>query len=45
VREVEAKYRIRDLGALLAALEMRGIELGEPFCQDDQAYDDRHVSR
>jgi adenylate cyclase class 2 len=38
VREVEVKYRVRDLGALLAALEMRGIELGEPFRQDDQAY-------
>jgi len=38
VREVEVKYRVRDLGALLAALKMRGIELGEPFCQDDQAY-------
>jgi adenylate cyclase, class 2 len=38
VREVEVKYRVRDLAALLAALEMRGIELGEPFCQDDQAY-------
>jgi adenylate cyclase, class 2 len=38
MREVEVKYRVRDLGALLAALEMRGIELGEPFRQDDQAY-------
>jgi adenylate cyclase class 2 len=38
VREVEVKFRVRDLGALLAALKMRGIELGEPFCQDDQAY-------
>jgi adenylate cyclase, class 2 len=38
VREVEVKYRVRDLGALLAALKMRGIELGVPFCQDDQAY-------
>jgi adenylate cyclase class 2 len=38
VREVEVKYRVRDLGALLAALEMRGVELGAPFCQDDQAY-------
>jgi len=34
----EVKYRVRDLGALLAALEMRGVELGVPFCQDDQAY-------
>ena len=38
VREVEVKYRVRDLTALLAALEMHGIELGEPFCQDDLAY-------
>jgi adenylate cyclase, class 2 len=38
VREVEVKYRVRDLGALLAALKSRGIELGVPFCQDDQAY-------
>jgi adenylate cyclase, class 2 len=38
VREVEVKYRVRDPGALLAALRMRGIELGVPFCQDDQAY-------
>jgi adenylate cyclase class 2 len=38
VREVEVKYRVRDLGALLAALRTRDIELGVPFCQDDQAY-------
>jgi adenylate cyclase class 2 len=38
VREVEVKYRVRDLGALLAALRTRGIELGVPCCQDDQAY-------
>ena len=38
MREVEVKYRFRDLGALDAALEMRGIELGAPFRQDDQAY-------
>ena len=38
MREVEVKYRVRDLGGLLMALKMRGIELGEPFCQDDQAY-------
>jgi adenylate cyclase class 2 len=38
VREVEVKYRVRDVGALLAALEMRGIELGPPVGQDDQAY-------
>jgi adenylate cyclase class 2 len=38
VREVEVKYRVQDLEALLKALEMRGIKLGEPFCQNDQAY-------
>jgi adenylate cyclase class 2 len=38
VREVEVKYRIRDSEALLAALKMRGIELGPPIGQDDQAY-------
>jgi adenylate cyclase, class 2 len=50
VREVEVKYRIRDLETVLAALKEAGIELGAPFCQDDQAYapvgwaygDDRH---
>jgi adenylate cyclase, class 2 len=38
VREVEVKYRVRDLDALLATLKVRGVELGMPFCQDDQAY-------
>ena len=38
MREVEVKYRVRDLDALLAALHTRGIALSEPFCQDDQAY-------
>jgi adenylate cyclase, class 2 len=38
VREVEVKYRIPDSEALLAALKMRGIELGPPIRQDDQAY-------
>ena len=38
MREIEVKYRIRDSEALLAALEMRGIELGPPVGQDDQAY-------
>ena len=38
VREVEVKYRIRDAEALLAALKRRGIELGVPVRQDDQAY-------
>ena len=38
VREVEVKYRIRDAEALLAALKRRGIKLGAPVRQDDQAY-------
>jgi adenylate cyclase class 2 len=38
VHEVEVKYRVRDIGTLLAALRMRGIELGAPFRQDNQAY-------
>jgi adenylate cyclase, class 2 len=38
LREVEVKYRIRDLDALTTALHMRGIELRDPFLQDDQAY-------
>jgi len=38
VREVEVKYRIQDSEALLAALKGRGIELGPPVGQDDQAY-------
>jgi adenylate cyclase, class 2 len=38
VREIEVKYRVRDIEGLLAALKVRGIKLGVPFCQDDQAY-------
>jgi adenylate cyclase class 2 len=38
VREVEVKYQVRDTEALLVALEARGIELGAPIYQDDQAY-------
>src|SRR5262249_22468957 len=38
VREVEVKYHIRDLDALLAALAARGIALSGPIHQDDQAY-------
>jgi adenylate cyclase class 2 len=38
VREVEVKYRVADVEALLAALKRHGIELGEPVYQDDQAY-------
>jgi adenylate cyclase, class 2 len=38
VREVEVKFRVHDLAALCAALSARGIELGPPVRQDDQAY-------
>lgn len=50
MREVEVKYRVLDLEALLLALKTRRIELGAPVYQDDQAYapdgwsygDDKH---
>ena len=38
MREVEVKYRVGDTGQLLAALGARGIDLGAPVRQDDQAY-------
>jgi adenylate cyclase, class 2 len=38
VREIEVKYRVDDLEALLFALKSHGIELSEPVFQDDQAY-------
>jgi adenylate cyclase class 2 len=38
VREIEVKYRIDDLEALLTALKSRGIEFSDPVQQDDQAY-------
>jgi hypothetical protein len=38
MREVEVKYRVSDLEALLVALKGRGIELSESVYQDDQAY-------
>jgi len=38
VREIELKYRVEDLEALLVALKSRGIELSGPVFQDDQAY-------
>jgi adenylate cyclase, class 2 len=38
VREIEVKYRVDDLEALLVALKSRGIDLSEPVFQDDQAY-------
>jgi adenylate cyclase, class 2 len=42
VREIEVKYRIDDLEALLTALKSRGIELSDPVHQDDQAYAPEH---
>jgi adenylate cyclase class 2 len=38
MREVEVKYRVRDTESLLVALESRGVQLGQPVRQDDQAY-------
>jgi len=38
VREVEVKYRVDDLEGILAVLKSRGIEVGDPVHQDDQAY-------
>lgn len=38
MREVEVKYHVDDLEALLVALKARGIELSHPVYQDDQAY-------
>lgn len=38
MREVEVKYSVSDLDALLAALKGRGIHLGEAVYQDDQAF-------
>lgn len=38
VREVEAKFRIVDVEALLLTLKARGIELAPAVVQDDQAY-------
>ncbi|WP_017570545.1 class IV adenylate cyclase [Nocardiopsis halotolerans] len=38
MREIEAKYRVTDLEALLAALDTAGVPLSAPAEQDDQAY-------
>jgi adenylate cyclase class 2 len=38
MREVEVKYRVHDTAALLTALDLRGVRLGPPIHQDDQAY-------
>jgi adenylate cyclase, class 2 len=36
--EIEVKYRVHDPDGLVAALAARGIRLGQPVEQDDQAY-------
>jgi adenylate cyclase class 2 len=38
MREIEAKYRVADPDALLAALDAAGVALSEPAEQDDQVY-------
>lgn len=38
MREIEVKFRVQDVGVLVAALAARGIELGPAVRQDDQAY-------
>ncbi|MBI3688214.1 MAG: CYTH domain-containing protein [Actinobacteria bacterium] len=38
MREIEVKYRVQDTEALMVVLKTRGIELGAPVYQDDQAY-------
>lgn len=38
MREIEVKYRVGDLEELIAVLKARGVELGAPVFQDDQAY-------
>jgi adenylate cyclase class 2 len=37
-REIEVKYHVRDLAALEAVLQARGLLLSPPVHQDDQAY-------
>lgn len=37
-REIEVKYRVADIDALLATLRSHSIRLGPPVHQDDQAY-------
>ena len=38
MHEVEVKFQVHDPATLCAALSARGIELGPPVRQDDQAY-------
>ncbi len=42
MREIETKYRVVDLEALLAALKEAGVHMGDPVYQDDQAYAPAH---
>lgn len=37
-REIEVKYRVDDHTETVLALQRKGIQLGEPIIQDDQAY-------
>lgn len=37
-KEIEVKFRVHDLDALLAALTAAGVRLSPPVRQDDQAY-------
>ncbi|WP_133741219.1 class IV adenylate cyclase [Actinorugispora endophytica] len=38
MREIEAKYRVKDVEALLVVLKSHGLRIGDPVHQDDQAY-------
>lgn len=38
MREIEVKYRISDYTKTVLALQCKGVQLGEPIIQDDQAY-------
>lgn len=38
MREIEAKYRVRDVESLLSVLKNKGIVFSDPVQQDDQAY-------
>ena len=38
MREIETKYRVGDVDALLTALKGAGVEMGDARYQDDQAY-------
>ena len=38
MREIEVKYHVDDLEGILAALKSQGVDVSDPFHQDDQAY-------